>query len=377
MKRIEILGFIILLVILPLGAQKVYHPVDSDPIMESWRWRHFPELSKYGVQVFIENDEGVIWFGVNKGLVSFDGYVWSEYLVPKEFDHGYVLDIDYNKNIIYVTCEKGFYSFSDGKWKEILKLPSLSRRIFNQDVLVDRASGYIFLACNRGFFVYHNDKMHFYVGEKQRSIYDTVLANATIHTFPEELMADYFFATKKCIKHPDGRILALNQARTINGGVLVVELKYNDENPVTFNTINDLKGATHSPNFRCVASFVNGDELWVGGRITGKRVSRLKNNQWEKFSVSELFGDRDIYTGVTQMDDGSILLASEGQLYVQRRDEWKRYQFPEIPVTSTAHILLLRTRDGNLWIGGENNDIFFVEYSNNRWQTYPNLFYQF
>jgi len=48
-------------------AAKPYQPVLSDPVLASWRWRAFPELSGLGLRCMIETNDKKLWFGLEEG----------------------------------------------------------------------------------------------------------------------------------------------------------------------------------------------------------------------------------------------------------------------------------------------------------------------
>ncbi len=49
-----------------------YEPCISDPLLESWRWQHFPELDGRGFLCMEEASDGKIWFGLTNGVISYD-----------------------------------------------------------------------------------------------------------------------------------------------------------------------------------------------------------------------------------------------------------------------------------------------------------------
>ncbi|MCG8698428.1 MAG: hypothetical protein MI922_10275, partial [Bacteroidales bacterium] len=374
-----ILSLICLLIANITFAQKSYNPEFQDPLLEPWRWKHFPGITKYGVQDMIEDDDGIMWFGVKNGLLSYNGYSWTEHNTPKGFSFGIIFDLAEHQNKVYVAAKFGAYYFDKAKneWHRIIKtdLPSKVMKLLIHNIQIDQRNGNVYLATNSGLFYYNNDQLYFYASGQNKAIIDTTFPEVKTVSFPGKLLRRGDFSTRYTVQAPNGDIVIINKS-TKGGGVLKVTETGNLEDPLKFSINKKNKGGI-SISTRSAASYIDGNELWILCRLTDKKVSVLKDDQWSQFSVCEQFGDRDIYSGIEQMDNGNVILAGEGQIYVRGNNEWKRYQSPDIPVTSTGYIIMRKTRNGDLWIGGEGNDIYFVQYSDQRWKTYKDLFYQF
>jgi hypothetical protein len=50
-----------------------YEPVRPDPVLESWRWRSFPEFKGKGLFCLTEASDGAMWFGHDTGVERYDG----------------------------------------------------------------------------------------------------------------------------------------------------------------------------------------------------------------------------------------------------------------------------------------------------------------
>ena len=61
------------------GIEK-YQPKLADPMLEEWRYAYFPELDGKGIRSIASvNSSSVYWFGLDSGVVSYDGYNWQYY----------------------------------------------------------------------------------------------------------------------------------------------------------------------------------------------------------------------------------------------------------------------------------------------------------
>ncbi|MCG8701728.1 MAG: hypothetical protein MI922_26990, partial [Bacteroidales bacterium] len=341
-SSICILLFILVKVQISFG-QKNYTPEQSDPLMESWRWRHFPEITKYGVQILAEDEKGTIWFATGQGLVSYDGYKWLEHPKPEGVDWGQLFDMAVYKNRIYISRKKGLIYF-DGQsntWTELIDIavPTKVYRFVNQSLEVHSSTGDVYLSSTQGLIYYNGQQVYLYTSKKGKLGADTLFPGIRSVVFPEEMRQGREFSTRYCTESPKGEIYIVNTTLITGGGILKVTTTGNSDDPLHFSANKEITGSPN-PGYKTDGTYINENELWFGSRLTNKKISILKDNHWSSLSVCELFGDRDIYSGIVQMNDGSILVASEGQMYASRNNEWKRYQFPDIPVTSTGYILI-------------------------------------
>ncbi|MDA0710135.1 MAG: hypothetical protein O3B73_07995, partial [bacterium] len=58
----------------PLWAEQPYRPQRGDPFGEAWRFRSFMELDGKGLRCMTEDPWGTMWFGLSKGVRSYDGF---------------------------------------------------------------------------------------------------------------------------------------------------------------------------------------------------------------------------------------------------------------------------------------------------------------
>ncbi len=112
--------FFVLFVIQTLYAATPYQPVHPDPVLESWRWRSFPELKGLGLSCMAEDKDGNMWFGTNDGVRRYDGVRWTAY-TPADGLPGapvYALCVTRDGSV-YAGAELGISRFSDGKWRPV------------------------------------------------------------------------------------------------------------------------------------------------------------------------------------------------------------------------------------------------------------------
>ncbi len=60
-------------VVLALAAGECLAVRPYEPVLESWRWRSFPELKGLGLRCMAEDRDGNMWFGTDGGARRYDG----------------------------------------------------------------------------------------------------------------------------------------------------------------------------------------------------------------------------------------------------------------------------------------------------------------
>ena len=114
--------FVIVLLLASMASWAVepYQPVQPDPILETWRWRSFPELKGLGLQCMAEDRDGNMWFGVKDGVRVYDGVTWTAYTqahgLPGTPVHTLCVTRD---GRVYAGTQEGISQFEEGIWKPV------------------------------------------------------------------------------------------------------------------------------------------------------------------------------------------------------------------------------------------------------------------
>lgn len=76
LKRYSLWMIVALCVFCTLSAtaSRPYQPKIVNPLSESWRWKHFPELEGKGIRCIVESDDQKVWVGSNEGVLEYNGY---------------------------------------------------------------------------------------------------------------------------------------------------------------------------------------------------------------------------------------------------------------------------------------------------------------
>lgn len=76
--KITILLFVLL--INGFGASE-FVPESVDPLLEECRWQSYAELNGKGCRCMVEEKNGALWFGINGGVLRYDGIEWRSFKI--------------------------------------------------------------------------------------------------------------------------------------------------------------------------------------------------------------------------------------------------------------------------------------------------------
>ena len=139
----------LLLASIPNWAAEPYQPTHPDPVLESWRWRVYPELKSLVVRCMVEDREGNLWFGLDEGVRRFDGINWTTYLPEKGLHHREVNDLLIARNgTLYAATEAAIYRFDSEDWHRVY--PPDGDFLFHINGLIESSDGSLWAATKGG-----------------------------------------------------------------------------------------------------------------------------------------------------------------------------------------------------------------------------------
>ena len=101
-------------------AVRPYEPMQPDPVLESWRWRSFPELKGLGLQCMVEDRYGNMWFGTDGGVRRYDGLNWKVYTPEDGLLGAPVWTLCAARDSsVYAGTEMGISRFREGVWRRV------------------------------------------------------------------------------------------------------------------------------------------------------------------------------------------------------------------------------------------------------------------
>ena len=193
---ILLIGFVVTSVSVAWSVQP-YTPVQPDPVLETWRWRSYPELKGLGLQCMTEDQDGNMWFGVNDGVRFYNGLTWTTYTS----DHGLVDApvvrlCSTRDGSVYAGTEAGISRFKDGAWTRVL--PSEADQLWDVADLMAGSDGSLWAGTRWGVLHIKEEAWTFYTIELFQNWIRNALPQARLIVLPNEMV------TTGNNSHPDG-----------------------------------------------------------------------------------------------------------------------------------------------------------------------------
>ena len=365
---------LLLILILPghLFAVRNYQPRSINPLHEHWRWKQYPEMNTRGIRCMAESPSNEMWFGVDKGVMRYDGLDWTLY-TPKDGLRGnpVISLIIARDGSIYAGSESGLSRFDGDNWQSLF--PADSSGNFSVRSICELPDGTILCGLDIGLLHLNNGVSTLYTGADQK----------------HALQADL----------PGTNIIAVDPSYQIRGQFWVDDVFLDRDNVIWLGVgyENGLSGkllnGTYHPGRSSAIDlslrlaeeeshqFYNGiriaqtrdRRIWA---ITQQQDHGLRYFDGKKTSykrLSDQFGDDNIYCSLIQTEDGTIWIGGLGRLFAYKNGRWFLYRSPDVPVPPSNRLLLLEGHDGSIWIAGKRNEVFQLDYTTSTWVTYQGL----
>ena len=357
-------------------AKEAYSIQRTDRFTEPWRWKLFEELSGKNIMCFTSDEQGMLYFLSRTNLYTYDGYNWADYPLPNKTNlTGLTIKIKSLPSGIFIAGGDVLLLFNDGKFTD-LSLPKLKKvRNICNDIIEIENDFYIFgLTC--GMYVVRGNEGFFYVAEALKNLQDTTYENFHIIPFPYNLENEIKVYAYGLLKKENNLFKAFLTAGPHSVSMSFTPTKKDKLTLQIHNIQHNPKAEQfgHAPNL--VQSKKN-NEYWVSTGDIFKPVYRNNPNQVIEYDFNEIYGDRNTHSSLLELKDGRIVVGGEGQIYTFSDNDWTRYIKPDIPLTSTGYIQMATTNDGNVWMGGQNGEIYHFTYSYTTFLTAKDIYFQF
>jgi signal transduction histidine kinase/DNA-binding response OmpR family regulator/ligand-binding sensor domain-containing protein len=346
-----------------LSAQEKgnYTPKYANPITEQWRWESFSELIGRGCRCMIEDANHVLWFGVNGGVMRYDGMNWKYFSVTKDSSDIPVVSLcAASDGSLYVGTIKGISVLKNGNWKSIQLDVDLGDPIehpYNKIPIIETADKSIFIGSHQGAVRIKDGKTSLY-------------RDNTVYTNPAkfgELRRQSLFDVYSIFEDKTGKIwFGLRDGR-------VFQCKFLDNN-VYSNLVwykIDGEGGYVRTRYPMIKVTSLGKVFVVSGQNDGG-INIKEGNSWKLFKSKQSFGVDDLYSDVIELIDGSVCVAGIGRIFIYKTGAWKMYESTNLPFASNR-LILYESHDQNLFIIGLGNEVWRIDLSYQRWATLKGL----
>ena len=383
-----------------IWAVRPFAPVTPDPMLESWRWRSYPELRGMGLRCMAEDSDGNMWFGVNDGVVRYDGVTWTTF-TPQDGLLGAPVHClcATQDGSVYAGTEMGISRFSNEEWRRAL--PIEGGPLLPVSDLLEASDGSVWAGTSWGALRLHRQGAVLYTTGKTQAWLQKQMPGVKLIRVPDGVApghpwgeglgvlvacaseSDQPTGYPKPIKqlHPDGPgsaagLRAGDQIAEVDGLALVSQEDL-DGPSGTEVTLTVHRADRQKPlKVDVVRAQVGGDyaDFWVHDVYEdrdGTMWFGLQNGEVVRAHIRE--GDARqaegwrLYTAddgllagrkprITQSRDGSIWTVSANvEAGVNRFDGvmWAHVSLRGMGGLMDVHASLLATADGSLWVGGQ------------------------
>jgi signal transduction histidine kinase/DNA-binding response OmpR family regulator/ligand-binding sensor domain-containing protein len=348
-----------------LNASNDYKPKIAVPITETWRWQNFPELNGRGCQCMVEMTNGVLYFGVNGGIMQYDGLNWKYFPIAADFaDIAVVTMCVSSDGIIYAGTSKGIRTFKNGKWGTIplvLDFGDPSDFPYNKFPIIEASDHSIWIGARQGILRIKNGIINLY---REDSYYTNISDKNNKYT---ELLNKPTFDIYSLFEDNTGKIwIGLRDGRIFN-----CKLPFADMNSKLVLHSVDKENNYVKAKFPLIKMDASGKIYIISGEKDGG-INVFNRQKWVQFSIKKKFNVDDLQNDIILLKDGSICIGGIGRVFFIKGDKWEMFERTALPFPSNR-LRLFQTSNNNLWIIGLSNDVWRIDLSYNKWITYNDL----
>ncbi|MFK7775881.1 MAG: response regulator, partial [Saprospiraceae bacterium] len=354
---------------------KPYIPKVVNPLSESWRWKHFPELEGKGVRDIAEGRDGTVWIGVDDGIFEYNGYEWK---LHKNKENGLndapIEQVFISKNgSVYAVSARQIFQYDGSSWQSLLHSPQNYNFSFSKIIQLSDES--IMLSSEAGVLHLQNsDRKFFYTSSNRIEDLKSQQLDFEWIRIPEILLAgEDFLNVSDILEEKSGKIwMAFTFGEK---GKLLRFYPLAKTSP--YITDYEYFSSNKSQEFGEDQKLIETDEnqIWVINSSFKSPINIFSNEKWESLHLSEKFGGDEYTNDIVQTNDGTIWIGALGKLYAYKNEKWAIYDAPNYKIPANK-LKLYKSKENKLWISGLMSKVYLLDYSPDRWVTYTGLNFQ-
>jgi ligand-binding sensor domain-containing protein len=171
-------------------AAEPYVPQIADPFSEGWRFRQFPELDGLGLRCMTEDSTGTMWFGLNEGVRSYDGVVWTPYTPQEGLPNAPVnVLLTAKDGRVYAGSDMGIGRFDGENWTHIF--PQDEELPWPIDDLMQASDGSVWAATPWGALRILDTEYVLFARQSHGEILKNIAPEITLKAVPESVVPNY------------------------------------------------------------------------------------------------------------------------------------------------------------------------------------------
>lgn len=376
-KRLKFLIFILLHTLyssVGIGAATSYQPSIVNPLTESWRWKHFPELEGKGIRFIVEDANHKVWASSNEGILEYNGYDWQLHQKATHFKDQLAEQLFVSQEkVLYATTSKGIFKYSNEHWATFFDIPENLSFIFHQ---IKQLSDKSIIACSDwGVLHFSNNKTDFYSSPTKIEQLKDDFPDINWIPLPEEALTDKYDFLNISDVLEENQSLWFALTLDLEKGKL---LKF-DPSSIQNQQITDYETWSSGIDFPLGETqkllLAQDKKVWVINSTPNKGLSIFDGQNWETIHLNQFFGGDEYMTDIVQSEDGTIWISSMARIFTYSDNQWQLYRAPQYPIPANRVILQKSQRD-QLWVAGYKSKVLLLDFSLENRLTYSNLSFQ-
>lgn len=312
----------------------------------------------------LEDPKGSLWFGVNGGVLRYDGLNWKYYALAEDSSNVSVVSLLFaSDGSLYVGTAKGISVLKNESWKKIKLDVDLGDPIehpYNKIPIIETSDKSIWIGSHQGAIRIKDDKTILY---RDNGIYSEPSKFGELR------------------KQPDFHVYSIyeDKGQNIWLGLIdgrITQSKINPQNyyeNLPWKRIDNEAGYIRT-KYPLIKVTSKGSIFVVSGQNDGG-VNIKDGSRWQLFKSKKMFGIDDLYSDVIELKDGSVCVGGIGRVFVYQFGRWKLYESTNLPFASNR-LILYETRGENFCIIGLGNEVWRIDLSFQRWATLRGLSFQ-
>ncbi|WP_297088086.1 hybrid sensor histidine kinase/response regulator transcription factor [uncultured Draconibacterium sp.] len=354
-------------------GQKVYNPEYGNPMNEPWRWTQYNQLTGKGVRCISEATTGEIVFGVDRGVIFYDGINWEEQNGENGFTDDAVTDlVRSDDHRLYAATSKGLFEYYDNNWEKVFPVGEYE---INEEIKEIRSlakingGGVVATLRNDEYgaiLFYQNGKLEMLASAKTVSDLAEI-QELKFYIAPANWCIDSMFCALS-IFHDSQQKFWVWESTDVTEEEGKVFYFTKEKNTINFSRIFNSKDGLVAGKRTQFGEDEDGN-VWLINSTIHKGISIFDGQSWKNVHLQ----GENSFVSINRVND-AMYVGAFGVLYIFRYGKWEIYRKPVTPIPNSKIIVYNDSR-GYLWILGVKGQVARIDNSGSRWNSIASLNY--
>ncbi|MBN2001075.1 response regulator, partial [candidate division KSB1 bacterium] len=348
-------------------ASSGYIPQTVDMIDEKFTWTQFNDITGMGAHCLAEDSSGFLWFGLENGIMRYDGLYWRHFSqhngLPNSFVQNIVTSPDRRLFAVYETA--GVFVLQDTVWQQVSTVEYDSSVVFWD--ITFTGSDSLWISTNRGALLKTKTGMTLYTPE---GIFQPDVIRQEHTSLPQSSSIIY-----RVYEDRDKNLWLVDISKFNSKLYFIKNWRKNIHDLSIWRAFSNPEQGNAIVTRPQIYQSADGT-FWIYSynELSGIYTFKDPGSVWNYINLVEL-GGNNLVLSVLETRDSTIWFGGNGYLYSFRDNLMKIYTPNDLDI-QIAPIELLQSRDGALWILSLNAEVYRIDYSRKNWNILKNLHFQ-